>query len=111
MPDAESRPDPPASIYVPTQPLPESGWPAPERVVFDLRTMADGRAGLAVYTDHERLVAELGAYQSCVLVPVLDLLVRLSGSGVPVMVNPTLADGARRWTADEVRAWRARDGA
>lgn len=103
VPETDDVPDAAAFVYVPVQPRKPGS--VPNTVTFELRSI-DGEPGLAVYTDRERLVAELGEHQPHVGVPVLRLLVLLGPEAVPIAVNPALEPGAEQWTEDSIRAWK-----
>jgi hypothetical protein len=60
---------------------------------------------LAVFTDQEQLVAQLGVHQPWVKIAVLDLLVQVSAAKVQVVVNPVLQEGVEQWTEADVKAW------
>ncbi|MCO5968967.1 SAV_915 family protein [Actinoallomurus soli] len=100
-----------AFVYVPTKPYRDTGSTAPQPISFELRRLDDGSAGLAVYTDLQQLIAQLGEHQPWARIAVLDLLVQLSQveQKVPVVVNPVLADGAERWTETDVAGWESSD--
>lgn len=103
-PAAEDTADAVAYVYVPIQPH-RSGSDR-QSVTFELRSI-DGEAGLAVYTDRDRLTAELGVHQPHVRIPVLRLLVHLARETFPIVVNPVLAPGTEKWTEASIRAWRS----
>lgn len=95
-----------AFVYVPTRPYEPATTPEGQEIRFELRSLSDGAPGLAVFTDEETLVEQLGAYQPRARVAVLELLVQLSPMALPVVVNPVLRQGADRWTEAGVTAWR-----
>jgi hypothetical protein len=99
-----------AFVYVPTKPYVESDSPGPQPVAFELRRLGDGSAGLAVFTDLDRLVAALGEYQPWLKISTLSLLLQLSQAEqrVPAVLNPTVEEGADRWTEADVTAYRER---
>lgn len=96
-----------AFVYVPTKPYEETESSAPQPISFELRRLGDGSAGLAVYTDLQQLITQLGEYQPWVKISALELLVQLSRAEqkVAVVVNPVLADGAARWTEADLAKW------
>jgi type III secretion system (T3SS) SseB-like protein len=93
-----------AWVYVPTRPDQEGV--GSHEVRFELRQLADGNAGLPVFTELELLVAQLGDFQPWRRIAVLDLLIQVSSAHVPVVVNPILQEGADRWTAADIEAWK-----
>jgi SseB protein N-terminal domain len=95
-----------AFVYVPTRPY-EPGKSGP--VEFELRLQSSGEAALPVYTDEAQLVAVLGSYQPYIRIPVLHLLVQVSQTKTSVVVNPTLNDGAERWSETTLNEWRPND--
>lgn len=107
-PDATDQEDGVAFVYVPTRPYEPTASPEGQEVRFELRGLADGSAGLPVFTDEQALVEQLGAHQPRARVAVLELLVQLSRVNVPVVVNPVLQQGAERWTEADVAAWSRR---
>lgn len=97
-----------AFVYVPTRPYEPATTPEGQEIRFELRSLSDGAAGLAVFTDEETLIEQLGTYQPRARVSVLELLVQISHANVPVVVNPVLQQGAERWTEADVTAWPGR---
>jgi hypothetical protein len=93
-----------AWVYVPTRPSEEGRGSYGVR--FELRRLADGNAGLPVFTEPGLLVAQLGEFQPWKKIAVLDLLIQVSAAHIPVVVNPELQEGADRWSAADIEAWR-----
>jgi hypothetical protein len=93
-----------AYVYVPTRPAKETS--RPRQVNFELRRLADGTAGLPVFTERELLVAQLGDFQPYERIAVLELLIQVSAAKVPVVVNPVVQEDADRWSAVDVEAWK-----
>lgn len=56
---------------------------------YQLRELAEGVAGLAVYTSLEKLLQVLGVEQAYVEVEIIELLRQVAGR-VPVVVDPAL---------------------
>ncbi|NEA21614.1 hypothetical protein [Actinomadura bangladeshensis] len=56
---------------------------------YELRELAEGAAGLAVYTSLEKLLQVLGVEQEYVEVEIIELLRQIAGR-VPVVVDPAL---------------------
>lgn len=56
---------------------------------YELRELAEGAAGLAVYTSLEKLLQVLGVEQAYVEVEIIELLRQVAGR-VPVVVDPAL---------------------
>jgi hypothetical protein len=107
-PDSTDQETGVAFVYVPTRPYGPATTPEGQEVRFELRGLADGSAGLAVFTDEQALVDQLGSYQPRARVSVLELLVQISRVNVPVVVNPVLRRGAERWTEADIAAWSGR---
>lgn len=76
-----------AFVYVTTRRDPDPGTP-PE---YELRSLADGSAGLSVFTDLDLLLERFGAAQTWARVPVLELLLLVAKEKVGVVLNPVLA--------------------
>jgi hypothetical protein len=93
-----------AYVYVPTRPATETS--GPRQVNFELRRLEDGTAGLPVFTEPELLVAQLGDFQPWERIAVLELLIQISAAKLSVVVNPVVQDGADRWSAADVEAWK-----
>jgi hypothetical protein len=110
--EEQSDPEQPASeedravafVWVPTRPFRRSTGSIP--VQLELRRFPDGVPGLAVFTEKKILVEQLGDSQPHVKISILTVLEQISRTRVPVLVNPTLHDGAGKWTDSDVKAWR-----
>lgn len=93
-------------VYVPTRPRRPAEGNGPRQVEFELRRLADGTAGLPVFTERELLVAQLGEFQPWEKIAVLELLIQVSTAKVPVVLNPVAQNDLERWTAADVEAWK-----
>lgn len=74
-------------VFVPISPQTQAGGEGV--VAYELRELAQGSAGLAIYTSAEKLNQVLGAAQPHVEIEIIELLRQISGR-VPVVVDPNL---------------------
>jgi hypothetical protein len=96
-----------SEVFVPTRPTrPSAMRDDPQQVEFETRETSEGLRALPVFTSHDLLVAQLGPYQASERLPVLELLIQISGVALPVVVNPQIDATAQRWTAEDLQTWR-----
>ncbi|MCP2337495.1 hypothetical protein [Actinomadura rupiterrae] len=98
-PEPEENGAAPAYVYVPTRSYDDSGERAQE-VRLELRRLADGEPGLAVFTDSHILLQELGPGQPYAKVSVFELMLHMCEAKIRVVANPTLEAGMEKSEKD-----------
>ncbi|HEV2634884.1 MAG TPA: SAV_915 family protein [Actinocrinis sp.] len=92
----------PTSVYIPAHPRRDPDHPDPV-LGFEIRVLADGTRVLPAFSTVEQLAAALGPAQPWALLPLRAARALLGIAGVDsVLIDPQVADGAPRWTAQDL---------
>jgi hypothetical protein len=90
-------------VYAPAHPA-QRPDDANDTIEFEVRTLADGRRVLPVFSSVERMAAALGPSQPWVLVPLRAARAVMAVAGIEsVALDPELAQDAWRWNAESLQ--------
>jgi hypothetical protein len=88
-------------LLAPAYPHPSTG---PAEIAFETRLLSSGQPALMAFTEIDKLVGQLGAYQPWIAVGAQRLVDIARTAKVPLVLDPIVDPGVPRWTEQGLRA-------